>query len=147
MWTAHGHRRLDWVVVRRGSLVCDEVEVGAEVEDTLLHLEAVRVSVESLAASLESWELPIGNNFFAKAITDRDSVQANLPLKGLLHVWQQAQHEVVHLVALIVAVVANEALNVQVCRLVDLKLAELAELAFLLCLFSLGVVLEDVRTR
>lgn len=89
----------------------DESEVRSVVDHSLLHLEAVRVSVEGKVV-VEVLELPVDHDFFAKSLkfTDGNSVQLNLKLDiGLTR--EQANKRREHFICLSVAVVQGNGLD------------------------------------
>ena len=76
---SHRDSRLDGVVVDVDLHGCVEVEVGAVVTDTFLHLKTVGVGVESVRV-VESIEVPLGDDLCALVVDNRDFEHLNLEL-------------------------------------------------------------------
>lgn len=84
-WATDGQGGVDGVVVGRSKLISDQGPVRSLVQDTGLHLKAIRISVEGLLiVEILIDHGPSHNNLFSEVIifSDRDSMHLNLPLNG-----------------------------------------------------------------
>jgi hypothetical protein len=76
-----GNSGLDWVVVGSDVLLSHQVPCGSIVKDSLLHLQPVRIGVESVLV-VQVWTGP-GYNYLLANIREGNTVQDYLPLSDL----------------------------------------------------------------
>lgn len=79
---AHGNGRVDWVVVVIDSHLGFQSEVRTVILDALLHLKAVRVSVEGILV-VEASEAPLSNDFSSLVVNERDLKHLNFKFDWL----------------------------------------------------------------
>ena len=128
-WASDGDGGVDGVVVAGGELISCKCPIWSIVKDTLLHLKAIRVSVECIL-TVEVKHVPVDNDLLAEVIIDGDTVKLDLPFNSG-HAWLEVDESSILPSLFLVLVVDDKLVDTSGCGLVSLNLDEVRELSLL----------------